>query len=727
MRRRDFIGLLAGAPATVSLASTVAQPAVPRGTRSFLATLDPVTFTRCFVDEPGRAGAFAAIPRARLTPLQRAELAADRRQGLYVASTANPDFVLARVDGRVLTPEMFGAIGDGRANDDEALLSMAAVGRARGVLAMLGARGRTYAYTTSLWLTGLRRIDIDGGGCAFRNILGSDEPLRYDTINYVGLALPVASNTYAYNSRTSRTILGTLIETARAGSREIATRGDGPAVKPGDRVLVYGFDRQVNPSDPCCARYFEYHRAAAVAANVITLDAPLRYGYDAAWYDGVHGSNGGAPRVLSLDRADFTQIEHIRLANLTIEVNPAWTAPPSSRHTNGRLQVYGYDEAILDNVTCPAMYVGQGRRFRAENCTFPGQIEVDKLIERVHFKSCTLGEIGGWSSVLHSILEDCRVVAGPFVFGATELAEIKGGHLSDQGGYSGHVIIGTEIFATPLLIVDGARITVTDPARNRLLQPNTYTVPISRVVSPAIYELGTRAEFDAIALPRMLSLGLVLRTAESAPALKLTRLPYLVDGNVRVEGEPLRPLAAGDTLSACNIGTFIVRNTLIDGPFADRMRTFDADQPVPVRTELLPRAFDDRRSIGNWRVESSDFDPRDVYRREGFNFKPGRRVRLARMVVDVTKPYTGSAPRRILRIARYPYPRPDLALIDLRHAGRRIVRLGGGSGARGADRLLGVNRDREIQFRFFNEADPAPREDAAAEPRWTCRFEGVQE
>ena len=503
MRRRDVLSLLAAAPVTLYTGAGAAQPAAPRGSRARLAALDPTGFAQCSLDEGGRAGTFAPLPLARLSASQRAEFAADQAQGLYFASTANPDFVLARVQTRVLRPEMFGAVGDGRTNDDDAFQSMAAVARARGTLDMAGTRGKTYAYTQPFWLAGIRRIDIDGRGCGFRNILGTDAPERYDTVNYAGLALPCATNTYAHNSRSSHTVLGGLIESAAAGARTLVTRGAAPAVKSGDRVLIYGFDRQVSASDPCCARYFEYRTAVAVTGRVVSLKTPLRYSYDAGWYDGVHGANAGAPRILALDRADFSQIARLRLANFTIEPNLAWTTRLATPERNGRLQVYGYDEAILENISCPAIYIGQGRRFRAERCSFTGQTEVDKLIERVHFKSCALGEIGGWTSVLNSVLEDCRHVAGSIRVGANEIAEVRGGSFRDVGGGSTSGILGADDFATPTLIVEGARFAITHPTRNRFIQPHTYTARISAVIAPTVFDLGTRAEFDLTLLPRL--------------------------------------------------------------------------------------------------------------------------------------------------------------------------------------------------------------------------------
>ena len=194
-------------------------------------------------------------------------------------------------------------------------------------------------------------------------------------------------------------MLGDVIATVEAGSRIVVTASGAPAVKAGDRVLIHGFDRQVTPSDPCCAGYFEYHRAEQVTGSSITLRAPLRFGYDAGWFDGIHQSNGGAPRILSLDRPDFTQIERLHLRNLTISANPAWTTKIATPERNGRIHVYGYDEAILENVTAEAMYIGQGRSFTARDCKVTVQIEADKLIERIHLQSCVLPDIGGWTSV----------------------------------------------------------------------------------------------------------------------------------------------------------------------------------------------------------------------------------------------------------------------------------------------------------------------------------------
>lgn len=56
--------------------------------------------------------------------------------------------------------------------------------------------------------------------------------------------------------------------------------------------------------------------------------------------------------------------------------NPNWKTPVATNERNGRLQVFGYDQAILENVTSPAIFIGQGRNFLARECRFPVEIDV---------------------------------------------------------------------------------------------------------------------------------------------------------------------------------------------------------------------------------------------------------------------------------------------------------------------------------------------------------------
>jgi hypothetical protein len=696
---------------------------IPAGSRSYLATLNLAKFPQAWLDETGREGLFEAINMSALSEPQQAELIADEAEGLYIRSRRHPEYVLRRVEREVLTPEMFGAVGNGVTNDDIALQGMASVGRARKRLQMRGLKGKTYTYSQPFWLSGIQNVDIDGAGCSFRNILGSRTPEIFDIVNYVGLALPCATNTYAHNCRRSFTELGTRIATVASGAR-IVEALELHSVKAGDRVLIYGFDRQVTASDPPCARYFEVNFVERTEGEQIILRAPLRYSYDSRWFDGLHFSNGGTPRILSLDRQNFTQIERFHIRNITIDPNPAWNTTLATPERNGRLQIYGCDEVVLENVTSQSLYVGQVGYFRAESCTFTNVVEIDKLIDKIYFKVCDLPSTGGWTSVRNAVLEDCRQTSGPISFGAMETAEIRGGFFRDEGSGSSRVILGTPDFLTNTLLINGATFEISNPVRDHLIEPYTFTTEVTEVLGPSTFELGTRAEFDATLIARMLYDGIILFAPNGTPALRLTSLPYMVGNRVRIEGEPIQRVTVGTPLAVCSLENLIVRNARYEGNYAFQGQSFDSR--TAAGTNLYPRTLDDRRSMNKWRVESSDVKGDESFS-TGTYFKFGSTVEITRIIVEVRRPYTGPSRVRMLRLISLKAVPGQLALINLKFAGCRELTISAASGGKPEDELSHLHPDRLKQLRFLNEGSLHDIRLASEEPEWTCTIDGRQD
>ena len=87
----------------------------------------------------------------------------------------------------IVTPEMFGAVGDGVTNDDEALVAMATDARARGYLSCIMAPGRVYTHQHPYFLNSIPYIFIDGNGAA--SAIPLDRAVDTDYIsNYTGLS-----------------------------------------------------------------------------------------------------------------------------------------------------------------------------------------------------------------------------------------------------------------------------------------------------------------------------------------------------------------------------------------------------------------------------------------------------------------------------------------------------------------------------------------------------------
>lgn len=622
---------------------------------------------------------------------------------------------------RVVTPEMYGALGNGVANDTAAMMAMGNHARIRGFLDCVLAANKTYNYTIPQFLNNIPKIVIEGNGSAFRNIAGGATDTTFAE-NLIGLNFAIAFYTNGpswYLGSASPYNFGQKIETAAAASYTVTVQpAEGaPAVAPGTRVLIYGFDAQSTASFPPNARFFEYATVTAVNGQMVTLDTPLAYGYDSAWPETFASSLYGKPRILPLARADFREIDSLHLRNLRILANPAWTAPLGTAERNGRLSVGGCRYALIENVeVAGSFYALQSETMHVIGGNVAQTTEPDKLIGRLRFEN--------WRTKKHILatgvrtleMINCRIHDGLNASPQDHLL-IDGGVIRGKSDGSSAALLVLNQGCKRITVRGGARFNVDEASRVAFFN-NTLRSGAVTVVNASTLEM-TLAAYTTSQFARVMGLGTRFYDASGAPALRITRLPYESGGNVRFEGAFFKTIVTGDTLHGSLFEEIDIRGAIFDGAFGHQIRAMPLTAivtPVPVKI-ASPRHGD-----GFWIITSDDADAALATTRY---FNPGFRVSVTRVVIDVIKPYTGASTYSQLLFREHLGTPNPWASINLKIAGRRVLDLAGVAGAQANDTLTGLGANPVTIFNY--QGSPGGAVASAGEAAvWSIRIEGSQ-
>ena len=166
----------------------------------------------------------------------------------------------------------------------------------------------TVLYSNNRWTFGIKHFTIIGGPdmTTFRNIYsGADEKFQRPFFN----GDMWQENTMTYTGGITYTNAHRF-NTAAAGATSIflTTIADATVYSANKRILIYGFD-QVGEGFPPGTRYNEWNEILSVnnATGEIVLKYPLKYRYDATWWDlpSAYGGGSGKPRILLLERANY--------------------------------------------------------------------------------------------------------------------------------------------------------------------------------------------------------------------------------------------------------------------------------------------------------------------------------------------------------------------------------------------------------------------------------------
>ncbi|MBF0593347.1 MAG: dockerin type I repeat-containing protein [Candidatus Omnitrophica bacterium] len=523
-----------------------------------------------------------------------------------------------------------------------------------------------YKYTNNQWLKGLKTgFKLIGYGAQFQNIIqgapwGVDNiPLRLGNVFEAWPLDKAGCCSYIPAHR---------VKPALAGSTtlEFVTPADSTDYKAGDRILLYGFDQQFYGAPPN-ARYFEH----TVVSNVdtfsgsVTLTKPLQNSYLDTWRDTVPTSSQGIgkPRIINKDhRLQVSSAHLIYLEGVEFLDN--------TNSSSGKQSYFAADYVVLRNVTFDANWSPQVSELTiAQNSgTKDGApIEEDKLIDKFYYldrnvpTSIIAGTGVNFSRIARSSLLAPSLLAARSMEYEDNTFIIPVGNTGWPFGqypqpYPIHQVVfkGTNSVinqsATPLSRVfsyDG----------NRLFPSTT--------ISGTGGELYISEDATAKALVSVLSVGDFIRSPDGKIG-RVTGIDY-------------------DTATS----RFIIRNT-VPLPHSNIFSVFTVQSiqdngkvvfsPTPTKS-WMNWMFTEP----NWRYPAVSVDPRNsrgvvfvpenaINWRRGYWYWPWY-APITKVVVDITKAYTGSDPRPYLALFRTDSNNvsQSFGTIDLRTVGKRVV------------------------------------------------------
>jgi hypothetical protein len=199
--------------------------------------------------------------------------------------------------------------------------------------------------------------------------------------------------------------LATTISSVSGGNALLATNAittvtNGPAQVCTDNTAAFiGFDSQGYVSYPPDPRFFEYDTITAINAGtgVITLQNPLRYAYNGAWYDAppVYGVTMGAPRLLDLNRTKMKISQNVTFSGGTFL---SWygSVNANARMLAGTIDATGARNITLTDVNATGLFVGESENVNFIRGTYrpdvrgDGMSEADKVVTNLTFTGTTI-------------------------------------------------------------------------------------------------------------------------------------------------------------------------------------------------------------------------------------------------------------------------------------------------------------------------------------------------
>ena len=244
----------------------------------------------------------------------------------------------------------------------------------------------TYTYTNSCWLFGVQNVIIDAYGASFQctstdsNFVNG---IPLNTGDYFNNSGDIPAPDYTYTT-------GYLINTADSGASSVTTitAANAGNFTVGMPVVIYGYDQQGGGYPPNM-RYFEYKTVltANAGTGVVTFTDQLQNFYDSRWWDTANysgtGQSYGAPRILPLQRADYTQPNLIWLKGGSF-------LPSSNTSTSNVLQTSA-NLVIYEDVSATAFNVFGTNKVIIERSNFAGdQSTSDKLVDAMLFEHSSI-------------------------------------------------------------------------------------------------------------------------------------------------------------------------------------------------------------------------------------------------------------------------------------------------------------------------------------------------
>jgi hypothetical protein len=564
MKRRDFIGGMAAALLAPGAAGQDAR-ALPRVTleqirskgapasRSALMISTPIQVDEdlripsqvaCVFDPEGQ---FRIGPKGTLRI--DGSIVAERRPIILGA----PRLAGSSANGNVY-PEWFGVRSGTDVDNAEAFMRMREFLRSSTGEKRMDFAPGTYGYSLNTWAKGIGDLEIRGNGAQFRNI--ATDPSR------MSLEHPFVGNCWVFfrggygDSTPGKQFFGHRMRSCAAGEVFVNLVDDaGEDLKPGVRLLVYGFAQQ-SKSFPPNARFFEMGRVQDYdrSRRRIRLASPLAHSYDQRWHDFEPGK--GAPRVLPLDRQEFTWCARLRISDAVFQAN--------EKNRGNTVQVQGYDLVEFSKVRMPRFVPSIVGTARLSGCTMDS-VESDKLINEIRYSACSIGTHTAGSGVKLLQFDQGTSVTGEFEVSA-ERTIIRSVRISGTGARSPRVMLSLNpsYSQVEVQIHDTRFIPRADSLRALLNRGNIVSFEVESVVSRNAVVARSPSERELELLHQRLRQGQIYESA-GGNRVKLSNIYMSERGTPVIEGEFQSQPRPGEIYQAYNVGNVIVERHAQEG------------------------------------------------------------------------------------------------------------------------------------------------------------------
>lgn len=615
---------------------------------------------------------------------------------------------------RTFRPEEFGAVGDCNADDTNAFVSMrnsmlsiqAADTEDEVSFVVDAPPGRCYQYTNNRWTWGIKRLKLKFHGSAIQNV--SKSPWNEDKYPLYTNRSPFETIGYDAEPYATPLTFGDLIATALKGDNSIRLLDPqgAPYLHPGDWVLIYSYDQQFSGYPPN-ARFYDYARVVETRAATITLDRPLTADHLATYPEllDAKGSIGRA-RILKLGRdvpfAVSLEIEGIRTLpnpNITNSVASNYLLVANAlRVSIAHSQLVSFVPSIVEDIVVTDSTI-----------TYT---EPDKLIDHVRFERCKIDSAGGATGVKVLEIVDSHVSGSYFALNPRTM--VISGSVLDSAVKSVSrwgAVVGANLFSVPT-----RSLTITNSKLNGRLNLDDRYVKDPGAQAIVVDDINASLSTDGSALTVLLTrpegqrflscidIGrqvFISSPDPSARDLHATVTGVSGDGQTKAHVQLVSesPITGGATITCYGVGSLVMTHNEYPG-----WRVAMTGFSYPGSATMFPRGvatvFEDQVDAGRG-VQIYTLNTQDGV---GQSFWIDGVV--TEMTVSVRKRYSGPGPLYLNIVVLEPAKGVITEVIDLSHAGSRVVNISHWKGAAPGDQLEGVGEHYVQKLQAYYSSAP---------------------
>lgn len=286
---------------------------------------------------------------------------------------------------QTFTPEAYGAVGNGIADDTAAFVGMhAAILSVQEAapstrFAINFASGASYIYSWNRWMWGIRYLTVNGNGSSICNINNSGSSAHEGILRTNRDAFSVLP----YNEIWGTTHFGYYINTATIGATSVTLKNpsDASNFSVGKVVLIASYSQQAGNYPPN-ARYFDWVVVTGISSATISFDRPLNFLHREDWPTGDDEANQiTMARIVAAEREIPWTIEG-KIRDLV-----AITNPNAGDYWGEIVLIEGFLSFELDNVQFPRWTSSSGGSLTFRNSSIPAS-EPDKILDFLRLENC---------------------------------------------------------------------------------------------------------------------------------------------------------------------------------------------------------------------------------------------------------------------------------------------------------------------------------------------------